>query len=62
MNFLGIKQDSGIISTLTIIFHINFSDFLTLCTVRMNIRKFRGWFTRFRGLYVITLHRVWTAG
>jgi hypothetical protein len=42
MNFLGIKQDSGIIFTLKIIFYINFSDFLTHCTARMNIRERRG--------------------
>jgi hypothetical protein len=28
MNFLGIKQDSGIIFTLKIIFYINSSDFI----------------------------------
>jgi hypothetical protein len=41
MNFLGIKQDSGIIFTLHIIFYINFCDLLSVWTARTNTRKLR---------------------
>jgi hypothetical protein len=41
MDFLWIKQDSGIIFILKIIFYINLSDLLGSWTARMISEKFR---------------------